>query len=82
MIQSTMTIAMVIPTIYQRQTAHNFYYDNDLDTFGTEDKLCMCVVDGFYTADKEGDCDDTSIQVNPSKMRFVMIRIQMKTAMD
>ena len=44
----------------------HFYYDNDLDNFGTEENY-VCVWSTDFIVDKEGDCDDTSSLINPSK---------------
>jgi hypothetical protein len=43
-----------------------FYKDKDRDTYGSEDKKCLCRPNGDFQATRAGDCDDTMARVNPS----------------
>jgi hypothetical protein len=43
-----------------------FYYDGDVDTYGSAISKCLCIAAGSYTATKGGDCDDFTNQVSPS----------------
>ena len=45
-----------------------FHYDYDGDTYGIgSDSQCLCVDDGYYRADRGGDCLDTDVSVNPGE---------------
>jgi len=43
-----------------------FYEDKDRDTYGSENKKCLCRPYGDFQATRGGDCDDTMASVNPS----------------
>ena len=42
-----------------------FFFDEDLDGFGTEDGICMCEPEGIYSAVVDTDCNDVDTLVNP-----------------
>lgn len=45
-----------------------YYYDGDGDQWGTGDAKCLCTSTGAYTAEKNGDCNDLDVQVNPNQI--------------
>lgn len=44
----------------------SFYVDDDDDGFGGAGSACLCVPDAAYSADEEGDCDDSDAAINPT----------------
>ncbi len=43
------------------------FLDGDGDGFGLSDKVkCLCGPTGVYIADKPGDCDDSTVDINPN----------------
>ncbi|MBL6974346.1 MAG: putative metal-binding motif-containing protein [Deltaproteobacteria bacterium] len=44
-----------------------FFYDYDLDGYGSTLKKCLCALTGLYTAVEGGDCLDNDGEVNPGK---------------
>ena len=47
-----------------------FYKDADADGFGAGEGTCACGAAGFFTALKDGDCDDSNPLANPGKSEF------------
>jgi len=45
----------------------NYYLDEDGDGYGTEDKKCLCLSGGFYTASQTEDCNDELPEINPAQ---------------
>lgn len=43
-----------------------YYYDGDMDGFGTSSQQCLCNPTGSYSAEKSGDCNDSNKNINPS----------------
>ena len=45
---------------------NTFYRDHDVDGYGvTADSQCLCAAGGEYTADKNGDCNDSDKDIKP-----------------
>ena len=44
----------------------NYYVDLDGDGFGTATPTCLCAPNGFDSALKSGDCDDSAVAINPA----------------
>ncbi len=44
----------------------NYYVDLDGDGFGTATPTCLCAPDATHSALKAGDCDDSSVAINPA----------------
>lgn len=48
-----------------------WYYDGDGDGFGLDtDKKCLCFATGKYSAQKGGDCDDSTATINPNALEI------------
>jgi hypothetical protein len=45
-----------------------YYFDGDGDLWGTGDAKCLCTQTGGFTAEKNGDCNDLDVQVNPNQI--------------
>ena len=41
------------------------FYDNDKDTYGTDEFKCLCKPIGLYAAPKTADCNDYDATINP-----------------
>ncbi|MDD5178153.1 MAG: MopE-related protein [Candidatus Nanoarchaeia archaeon] len=48
-----------------------YYYDFDADTYGINDNKCLCAATEKYTSSRDGDCDDTNINVNPEETEII-----------
>ncbi len=43
-----------------------YYWDYDADGYGSTSNACLCVPDGYLTADNDDDCDDAEATVSPA----------------
>ncbi len=45
----------------------DFFFDADVDGYGLSLKKCLCSKVGFYSAPKDGDCNDGNVYVKPGE---------------
>ena len=46
------------------------FFDGDNDNWGTGAPRCLCTPDGGFTADKGGDCNDSTTSVHPGMLEI------------